>query len=131
MPYQVRDLNILTNSSGSSVTTIGIGNLDDAHAITIYLSTANNILSSLVSVEVSQFDPAVAFPVTGVGTQSSAWYPLHFDVNIGSTIFPVLTSGLGAVTIYPVGFRGIRLRTSANSITTGTTIAFATKQILV
>ena len=108
--------------------TAGIGHLDDANCITIYLSTGTNVLSSAVTIEVSQFDPADGtFDVQQVKypgrVQSSAWYPIL----VGSSF--TLSSGAIAVTISPVGFRGLRLRTSANSITTGTTIAFATKQL--
>lgn len=123
----VRDLPPLVNSSGSSVVTAGIGNLDDANSIMVYLSTANNVLSSNVSVEVAQFDPGVGFGPTATpgATQSSAWYPIFVGTSLQ------LTSGAFAFTISPVAFRGLRIRTSANSITTGTTIAFATKQISV
>ena len=129
----VRDLPALINSSGSSVVTSGVGNLDDASSITIYLSTATNILSSNVSIEIAQFDigtyisTAVSGPVvmpTGV-TWSTNWYPMYFGTSL------LLTSGAQAFTVTPVAFRSIRLRTSANAITTGTTIAYLTKQISV
>lgn len=127
---ETRQLPSLVNSSGSSVVTAGIGHLDDADCVTIFLSTGTNIVSSNVSIEVSQFDPADgAFDrLTGV-VLSSAWYPLLVDFI--STVPPTLSSGIGAITIPCTGFRGIRIRTSANSITTGTTIAFAMKQVTV
>lgn len=127
----VRDLPALVNSSGSSTVTAGIGNLDDAASVTIFLSTANNILSSNCQFQVSQFEPAFSSGVpvgtaavipTGV-SWSTLWYPLV----IGSSV--ALTSGAQAFIIAPVSFRGIRIQCSANTITTGTTIAFACKQI--
>ena len=123
--YQVVDLPPLVNSSGSSVVTAGIGGLHDADSLVLYLSTGTNVLASACSIEVSQFDPAEGFSTELGRVHSSAWYPL---IIVGSSLF--LTSGSGAFLVQPVGFRGIRIRTSANTITTGTTIAFATKQIV-
>jgi hypothetical protein len=116
-------------STGSSVTTAGIGHLHDANCITVYLSTGTNVLSSLVTVEVSQYDPADGdwdaqqFTHQRGAVLSSAWYPIL----IGSSF--TLSSGLIAITVSPVGFRGLRLRTSTNSIAAGTIIAYATKQL--
>jgi hypothetical protein len=119
--YIIRDLPPLVNTSGSSVLTNGIGNIDDAQSLVIYLSTNTNVLSSLVSVEVSPRDLA-----GGIGTvaTSTDWYPLLVNTSV------LLSSGLQAIQILNPGFRSVRIRTSANSITTGTTIATATKQIL-
>jgi hypothetical protein len=95
----------------------------------VYLSTGTNVLSSLVTVEVSQYDPADgdwdAQQLTHQrgAVLSSAWYPIL----IGSSF--TLSSGLGSFTIDSVGFRGIRLRTSTTTYAAGVTIAFATKSI--
>jgi hypothetical protein len=118
--YIVRDLPSIVITSSGSLLTGGVGSLDDADAITIFLSTATAALLLLPTVEISQFDPAIPTPV-GV-SQSTEWY--------ASTQY-AFTVG-GAITISPVAFRGLRLRTSAgSSIVGGTVVAFCTKQIFV
>jgi hypothetical protein len=115
----------------TSVLTAGIGHLQDAETLTVYLSTAVNVLASGVTVEVSQYDPsdgtwdAQQLTHQRGAVLSSAWYPIL----MGSSF--TLSSGLGAFTIDTVGFRGIRLRTSTTTYAAGVTIAYATKQIWV
>lgn len=121
MAWQVTNLpNLLPTSSGS-VNTNGVGSLDDAEVITIFLSTLSTTVSA--SIQVSQFDPAIAAP--GGVTQSTQWYNFTNNPSTGTV---VITSG--ALTIADIGFRGLRLVTSGGDAA-GVIVAFATKQIFV
>lgn len=127
--YQIRDCAPLVNSSGSSTRTTLTGKIDDAESITIYLSSGTNILSSGVSIIVTPWDPAdpaATWSFASIVPTTSMFYN---DILVGTSLF--MTSGTQAFTINQPSFRGIGLVTSANSITTGTTIAFVTKKVLV
>lgn len=119
----VSDLAPIINTSGSSVNTILIGNIDDASSVTIFFSTGTNILTSNCKFIITPWEPVAPYPVN---MTSSMFFT---DVLMGSSLF--LTSGGKAFTISNISFRGIGIQTSVNTITTGTTIATATKQISV
>ena len=119
--YVVRDLPNLVISSSGSLFSSGIGHLDDAESITIYLSTAAAALLLVPTIQIAQFDPSWTSQL-GV-TQSTQWY--------ATTDIEPFTAG-GARTIANISFRGLRIATSAgSSVVGGTTVAFATKQIVV
>lgn len=127
MAWQVANLPALIPTSSGSLFTNGIGSLDDAESITIFMTSSSATGSSAAAIQVSQFDPAIAAPV-GV-TQSTGWYLLTIGSTTGGTyVFGSTLSN--AVTISPVSFRGIRLSALASAVTTDT-IAFATKQLFV
>ncbi len=116
MSYIVRDLpNLVATSSGK---TAGIGSLDDASSITIFLtSSATGVVTGSV-IQVSQFDPAIPAPA-GV-TQSTQW------VSAGT-----VTSSLTAVVLSNVSFRGLRLVSSSTAMTVAEIVAYVSKQITV
>ena len=127
--YTVRDLPKLTAATtGANAVTIGIGNLDDAQSITIFMVSTANAASSGVGLglAVSQFDPGIAAPA-GV-TQSTGFNML--SSTIFSTAAGLVTSSGMAITISPVSFRGLRL-TGLTSAASGETIAFVSKQIVI
>lgn len=116
MAYIVRDLPALVATSSGK--TAGIGRLDDASNITIYLtSSATGVVTGSV-VQVSQFDP-ISPTESGV-TQSSAW------VSAGT-----VTSSFTAVVLTNISFRGLRIISSSTSMTVGEVVAFVSKQISV
>lgn len=114
----VRDLpNLVATSSGK---TAGIGNLDDAASISLFL--ASSATGALPLIQVSQFDPAI--PAMSGVTQSTQWYTL-------STAFATFTTSGASVTLSPVSFRGLRLNSTSTAFTAAEVVAFATKQISV
>ena len=119
MPYIVRDLGTLTvqTSSGGAALSSSIGHLDDATAITIYLTSS--ALSAGSQVQISQFDPADPFPQVGV-TQSSAFF-----------LQQVIASSVSSITINPVAFRGMQMSFTATSSAKGEIMAYVTKSITV
>ena len=129
MPYQVVDLgNITVTSSGNPVNTVGVGHLDDATNVTIFVTSSGNWSSTSaagVTVQVSQFDPFDTVFSTQFVAQSTAWFQL---VNTTGGNVIVTSSGL-ALTINDISFRGIRL---TNLSSAGTDIVGRiTKQITV
>lgn len=121
MAWSVADLKSLTPTSSGSVNTNGVGGLDDAESITIFLSTAAGANLLVPTIQISQFDPNIPAPV-GV-TQSTQWY--------SSTDIGPFTAG-GALTISEISFRGLRLVSSAgSSVAAGTIVAFVSKQLFV
>lgn len=129
MSWEVKNLPaLIPTTTGAGAVTNGIGNLDDAESITIYMvSTANAGSSGAtgLTIQVSQFNPAIIAPV-GV-TESTVWNNL--TTNIFSTTVQ-MTSSSSAFTLSPVNFRGLRLSGVTSGIT-GQTIAFASKSIFV
>ena len=122
MPYQVVNLpRLVAQSTGTGSVTQGIGNLDDANAINIFITSSAGIAHTALVVSVSQFDPAIAAP-SGV-TQSTGWNQL-------STALYGFTSSGQAIIVSPVAFRGLRLG-GTSSAATGEVVAYASKQILV
>ena len=126
--YAIRNLPVLTAATtGAGAVTNAIGSLDDADAITIFLiSTAAAASSGAgLSLQVSQFDPAIDLPL-GV-TQSTGFNSLS------STIFSsgagLLTSSGYAITIEPVAFRGLRIG-GLTSATSGENIARVVKRVI-
>ncbi len=101
MPLIVRDLPPIFISSGSSVNTVPTGHLDDALAITIFISTLNNTVSSNLSVQVCPFDPADVYSSQGIVSASSAFY----------TLTTAISSGTGAFTFENISWRGMRIVT--------------------
>ncbi|SRR5216684_6920703 len=132
MPYTVRDLTPLFLNTTSTTATVGVGHLDDASSITIFLASSASALSSGgLLLQVSQFDPADKFPQgsefnagpTGI-TQSSAFYTVTSSLGVLSTLTPIVLSN--------ISFRGLRLiGFTASGNSTGEFVAYATKQITV
>ncbi len=126
MAYTVRNLPpmIATGTSAGAFSN-GIGSLDDADRIMLFMvSTANagSSGSAGLLLQVSQFDPAITDPV-GV-TQSTGWHTLS------TVLFPLATSSGSAHIIEAGGFRGIRL-SGLTSAVSAETIARVSKLILV
>ena len=126
--YTVRNLPRLTAAStGAGAVTAAIGSLDDAESITIFMvSTAAAASTGAgLSLQVSQFDPAIDLPL-GV-TQSTGYNTLS------STVFSsgagLVTSSGYAITIAVGGWRGARIG-GLTSATSGEVIAYVTKKIL-
>jgi hypothetical protein len=116
----VRDLpNLVATSSGK---TAGIGNLDDASSITIFLASSATGAPPLI--QVSQFDPAI--PAQSGVSQSTNWYGL--STAIGGFTSSVVSP---SVTISNISFRGLRLNSTSTGFTAAEVVAFATKQISV
>ena len=118
----VRDLGPLVPTSSGSATTTALGHLDDAASITIFVTSSANAASSF-TLQISQFDPADAFPLTGV-TQSSQFFTYGANSTGGLVVF---TSG-NTITIDKISFRGLRL-SALSSATGAEVIAFVCKQI--
>lgn len=117
MAYIVRDLpSLVATSSGK---TAGVGRLDDANSITIYLtsSAAGAVTGSII--QVSQFDPADPTVVPGQ-TLSSFWVTAA-----------TVTSSNTAIVLTNVSFRGMRISSSSTGFNVGEVVAFASKQISV
>lgn len=137
MPYKVCDLPPLIPTSTSTtvgIATNGVGSLDDATAITIWISSSANAASTNSSapltLQICQFDPSLASsasPLSGGGTGVSTGY---VNYQLGSTTggIPVLSTGT-AFTIPVVAFRGLRL-INITSATASEPIAWVTKQVL-
>lgn len=112
---------LVAQSTGAGSVTQGIGSLDDAISITIYLqSTAG--FSTSPAIQISQFDPNLPTPQPGV-VESTNWNNL-------SSLIAAITSSGNAVVICPVSFRGIRLANTSSSATSEV-VAYVSKQILV
>ena len=129
MSWQVVNLPNLTlvgTSAGSP--TIGIGSLDDAESITIFMNTTavgTSTGAGTMGLQISQFDPAIPLP-TGV-TQSTVWYSI--STGLFSTTAVVTSSGV-AFTLTNISYRGLRL-TGFTSGAAGEIIARASKTIFV
>lgn len=123
MPYNVRDLPALIATSSGSAVTNGLGHLDDASSITLFLASSASAGTTASIIQVSQFDPADPFPVPGV-TESSNWY------TASSSGLTFATTGANAIVITNISFRGLRIGTLSSAIA-GEIIAFASKQISV
>ena len=124
MAYQVQQLGNLVPTSAASTQTIGIGHLDDAFAVTIFVTSSANALSSAGIVQVCQFDPSDSHPVDGV-TQSTAFHTLYLQ---STQVGPVVVTSSGmALVISPVSFRGIRLTLTCSS--SAEIIGYVSKQI--
>ena len=127
MPYQAINLPPLTAQTTTTTgVTIGIGNLDDAERITLFMvSTANAGSSGTVGLRlsVSQFDPAIPIP-DGQGSSmlSTGWFL------ISTGVFPIATSSGHAHIIESVAFRGLRL-SGLTSATAGEIIARVVKHV--
>ena len=127
MPNIVRDLpNMIPTSSGSGNTN-AVGHLDDASAVGIFFnSTAAGDFVTAGKFQVSQFDPADAFPYSPGVVESSNFFT-SLSTAIGSV---VVTSSGQCVVIAPVFFRGIRISGLTSAVAADIT-AFVTKQISV
>lgn len=126
MAYQTVNLpRLVAQSTGAGAVTNGIGSLDDAEVIHIYMISTANAASTTaagLTLQVSQFDPAIAAPV-GV-TQSTNWHTMS------TALFPVATSSGSVHVVSPAGFRGLRLN-GLTSAVGSEVIAYVSKQVLV
>lgn len=128
MPYIVKDLPPLVPTSSGSSNTNAVGLLDDAHFITVYITssagTASSGASAPLTIQISAMDYAVS---TSFQVASS----MFFTYQIGSTTggIPLLTTGT-AVTIPQVGFRSLRL-TNMTSAVINEVVARVSAKILV
>ena len=132
MPLTVVNLPSMITATTSSTTTslstasflfssgTGVGLLDDATSLTIFLASSAGMLSSGNVIQVSQFDPSLPAP-PGV-VQSTNWFNL--------TSSGITTIG-AAVTVNNISFRGIRLSILASGNVAGEVVAFLSKQITV
>lgn len=124
MPSQVVNLPALVaQATGTGSFTQGIGSLDDASSITIFLASSAGVAIGALRLQIAQFDPNIPAP-SGV-TQSTGWF--SYSTAVVSDVF---TSSGYAVTISPISFRGIRL-IGTSSAATNEIVAFASKQISV
>jgi hypothetical protein len=118
----VRNLpNLVAQSTGTGSFTNGLGALDDASSLTVFMASSAGIALSAVKYQIAQFDP-----VTGVlsgANESTGWF-----FPAASTAF--ITSSGHAFTISNISFRGFRL-IGTSSAATGEVVAFASKQISV
>jgi hypothetical protein len=125
MAYHTRNLpGLIPTTTGAGSVTQGIGALDDAERIHLYMVstvTASSTFATGLLLQVSQFDPS-AEPQTGVVT-STAWH------TISTTLFPIATSSGACHVIEQTGFRGLRL-SGLSSATAGQIVAYVTKQIM-
>jgi hypothetical protein len=132
MPQQIVNLpTMTTTTSAAGSNTNIISGLDDASAITLYISSSANFASTgtlALGLYVSQIDFSYPNPLSGV-TQSTGFVPYTILSSLAGSHAPLLTSGT-AVTISPVGFRSFRL-SNLTSPTVGEPIAWATKTISV
>ena len=115
---------LVASGTSAGAFTNGIGSLDDAQSIMLFMTSSGNFGSSGTAgllLQVSQFDPAIAAPV-GV-TQSTIWHTLS------TVLFPLVTSSGGAHKIEAGGFRGIRLAGLTSAIS-GELVARVTKMIV-
>jgi hypothetical protein len=128
MPLIVRDLPALktVSTSGGANFSQGIGGIDDASSLSLFLTSSFTGNSSAAVIQVSQFDPNLATSASGeLGTvQSSNWYNL-------STAIATVTSSASQIFINQISFRGIRLSYTSSSSQKGEIVAFASKQITV
>lgn len=127
MAYHTRNLpRLVAQTTAADAVTQGVGSLDDAECIHIYMMTTANAASTVAAglrLQVSQFDPALSSTEPGV-VQSTNWH------SVSTGIFPVNTSSGACHVIDITGFRGFRL-IGLTSALTGEVVAYATKQILV
>ena len=129
MSWQVVNLPaLIPTTTGANSVTNGIGNLDDADAITIFMVSTANASSTTgpLTLQISQFDPAIPLPV-GV-TQSTVWNSVS-SVFFSTALGQFTSSGF-THTISPVCFRGIRLTGLASGIS-GQAVAYVSKTIFV
>lgn len=125
MPHIVRNLTPLQATSAGSPVTNGIGHLDDATTICLFVtSSAGGVISGSV-IQVSQFDPADNFPLSGV-TQSSAWFTMSTAIQP----VPVTSSGI-SIPISQISFRGLRISGLSSSTVAADVIAWVSKQVSV
>ena len=145
MSYTVRNLPPLIPTSTSTtvgIATNGVGGLDDAYAVTVWISSSANAASTNsgapLTIQVCQFDPSLASSADGLGGEGNSVSTGYVTYQLGSTTggIPLCSTGT-AITISPVGFRGLRLIniTSANLTSAGSTglepIAWVSKQICI
>lgn len=111
---------LVAQSTGTGSVTQGIGKLDDASSITIFLQSTAGFALSAVTVQVSQFDPFDSQPQPGV-SESTNWNALQ---GVSAT-----SSGT-ALTISNISFKGLRLSGTSSSATSEV-VAFVSKSISV
>ena len=124
MPYIVTDLGKFTNTASSGGTNLssGIGGLDDASSISLFLTSS--ALCSVAAIQVSQFDPYSMDPPPNGWAGSTAWFNL-------STAVATVTSSGSQLFINNISFRGLRISVTATSSAKGEVMAFVCKQISV
>ncbi len=122
MGYSIVGLPSLIPSSSASGKTIGLGQLDDAETITLFLASSASANSTAATIQVAPFDPTLPF-LQQQGVSSSGWVTLSTDS------FSGVTSSASQWLIKNTGFKGLRLSlttSNANEI-----IAYVQKRIFV
>ena len=128
MAYQVINLPpLLAVTTSAGGTTGGIGSLDDAERITLFMVSTANALTSGAVLQVSQFDPAIPIPV-GLGS-SMLSTGFHTLSSVAFVVGTTVSSGI-AVVIDNVAWRGFRLG-GLTSAVAGERIATVVKHISV
>lgn len=120
MSHIVRGLPPITITSSSTPKTSWTGLIDDANSITVYLTSGGGLLTSNLGLEVSPIDFS---DLTGnlYSTLSTAFF---------TEMQTAFTSGL-ALTLTNISYRSFRFSTSTLTVSSGTVVAYATKQISV
>lgn len=124
MSYIVRDLTPLKATSSASTVTNGIGHLDDASSITLFITSSYSGSSTGAVIQISQFDPSDPLPISGV-SQSTGWYALS-TASVGQ-----ITSSGTTIALSNISFRGLRIGTMTSSTAAADVIAYVSKQITV
>lgn len=147
MPYTVVTIGALVTSSNpsgaknlvaaaaqSSTGAIGVGHLDDAANVIIYMTSSASITTSsgVNTIKISMFDPFDFRSTQDAGTAgsnfSTAFYPLS---TAASSISTQLSSGTAYI-VPNIGFKGITINCSLSSgATDGEIVAWVQKQISV
>lgn len=126
MAYTVVNLpKLVAQSTGTGSATNGIGGLDDASSVTIYLKSTGGWAVGALKLEVAQADVSLATSLDNpVGVvQSTAWQ------SASTTLFVATSSGY-AITLTNISFRSLRLNGTSSSAT-NEVVAFVSKQISV
>ena len=118
----VRNLpRLVAQSTGTGSVTQGIGGLDDADSITVFLQSTGGFAHTAIQLQVNQND--VSLPVQSGVTESTAWN------SYSTSVFGFTSSGQAAK-ITDISFRSLRL-VGTSSAATSEVVAYVSKQIIV
>lgn len=127
--------NLVASTAQSSSGCIGVGHLDDASNILIYMTSSAGITTSsgVNTIRVSMFDPFDFKSTADMGVTfgqnfSTAFYPISTG---NSSISTQLSSGTAYI-IPNIGFKGITINCSLSSASVdGEIVAWVQKQVTV